>query len=280
MMDRDFLSVLAKRTGKPDGVESLFTKGDDGNEVLVDTWKETVNGWIDNWQAETNKRAQLHGASTTAKNYRDKLAGFLELEEASDEAIFSTLEALKSPTPTSKPKAEPNVEFEKAAEALRAERDKYKRLHEESVSKWERENLTRAAHSRALEHLASINWNAGSDEATRQRRTKHIMDIIDAHIALGKLKKDGAELAIFEGGERAKDSDYKPVSFESYVSGLNAFGVHAGNPKNGSPAPVSNGSSGSKSTVSMSMDQILDQYAKETDPERKAALRKAMKAHR
>lgn len=275
-MDRDFLSVVAKRTGKPDEVESLYQKDEDGNEKLVDTWKETVNSWIDNWQTDTNKRAQLHGASTTAKNYRNKLAEALGLEESSDEAIFSTIDTLKgAKPPNGEAPAQPDGAFEKVAERLRSEREDWKRKYTDLQSQMQRAELTRAAHNRALSHLAKLNWNAGSDEPTRQKRTRHITDILDAHIALGKLKLEDGELAVYAGQERAKDTDYRPVTFEQYVSELNAFGVHAGNPNNGSPAPApSNGSAGSKGHLSQ--DQILEQYMSEKDPARKAELRKAM----
>lgn len=278
-MDRDFLSVVAKRTGKPDEVESLFKKDDDGTEVLTDTWQETVTGWITDWQTDTNKRAQLHGASTTAKNYRKKLADALGVEDSSDEAIFSTIENLKGAPQPNKPPAH-DGEFEKVAERLRTEREEWKRKATELESRIQRQDLTRAAHKRAMSHLSSINWNAGGDEATRAKRARHITDIIDAHIALGKLKLDEGELAVFAGEERAKDADYRPVSFEQYVSDLNVFGVHAGNPNNGSPQPTNAENGKHSPTGSLSADQLLDQYAKETDPAQKAELRKAMQALR
>lgn len=274
-MDRDFLSVVAQLTGRPDQVDNLFIQGEDGTPKLTDTWRDDVTGWITGWKSEINQRAQQHGATTTAKNYRSKLAKALDLDAAEDDDIFAAIDGLKKSDP---PKKEsPDADLDKIVAPIRTERDQWKSKYEQLDKEIRRKELTRTAHRKALDHLASLNWNAGSDEATRRRRTTHITDIIDAHIALGKLKaSDTGELALYQGDELVRDEDLRPVSFEKYVSELNVFGVHNGDPSKSSPPSNGAGAHPPAGGSGLTQDQILERYLQEADPAKKAQLRKAM----
>lgn len=157
--------------------------------------------------------------------------------------------------------------------ALKEEKDRVLEELNGERNRYYTEKLTEKARGEAINVLEKIRWAKSDDHEQADKQKKAIFSLID----YSRLKLDGDKIILVDAnGEAEKDQYHNPISFESYIEGLNPFGIHRVNPNQRSPQ----GQQGNPNAPALKIrsQQEYDEYIRKYPKNRLEAMR-SFRAH-